>query len=130
MKKILFLILMVMMLTVGIVGQVSADYIRGSSGDKLETYLVYGTDEAVAVATIPIGTRILGFTVAGNGAAAFAGLYDVASVATSGSSTCIAEGSAASSQTESVWFPMPYTIVTRLVIVTDASTTAVTVYYE
>jgi len=130
MKKILFLILMVMMLTVGIVGTVSADYIRGSSGDKLETYVAQGTDEAVALATIPSGTRILGFIVVGDGAAGLVGLYDVAGLTTAAVSNCIAEGGCASDTTESIFFPMPYTIETRLVLVFDASTTSITVYYE
>ena len=127
MKKILCLILMVMFLAVG---TVSADYVRGSTGDQLITYTVYGVDEAVALTTIPTGTRVLGFMVAGNGASGFAGLYDCASLLVATSSNLVAEGSAASSQSSSVWFPMPYKVKTRLVIVTDASTTSVTVFYE
>jgi len=121
---------MVMVLAVGIVGVAKADYIRGSSGTKVETYMMYGTSEAVSLSTIPAGTRLLGFTVAGNNAAAFAGLYDCASLLVATTTYGIAEGSAASGQTNTVWFPMPFELQTRLVIIVNASTTAVTVYYE
>ena len=126
MKKILFIILAVMMLTVG---TANADYIRGSSGDKLETIVQYGSG-VISSTSIPAGTRILGFTIAGNGATAFAGLYDTSSLTTTTVALCIVEGSAASSQTETVAFFMPYKIVTGLTIVCNEATTAVTVYYE
>ena len=131
MKKILFLILAVMMLTVGITGTVSADYIRGSAGEKLETHTItVGTSEAVSLSTIPTGARILGFIVGGYGGAGFVALYDDSSMGSTNATFVFAEAGAASGATETVWFPIPYKIEQQLYVYAATSTTSVTVYYE
>ena len=128
MKKILFLILAVMMLTVGIA---NADYIRGSAGDKLETHTItVGTSEAVSLSIIPTGTRILGFVVGGYSGTGWVALYDDSSMGTTDATFVFAESACASGTTETVWFPIPYAITQQLYIYVGTSYTSVTIYYE
>ena len=137
MKKILFIILAVMMLTVGIVGIANADYIRGSTGDKLESYTVYGVSVSgiqatgyVSLTNIPSGTRILGISVTGNGAAAFVALYDSSTMGSATAADVIAEAGAAANTTQSLFFPMPYKVEKQVFVAVGATTDSVTIYYE
>ena len=128
MKKILFLILAVMMLTVGIA---NADYIRGSAGDKLETHTItVGTSEAVSLSIIPVGTRILGFVVGGYSGTGWVALYDDSSMGTTDATFVFAETAVASGASEVVWFPIPYAITQQLYIYVGTQYTSVTIYYE
>lgn len=128
MKKILCLFLMVMF---GAVGTVSASYIRGSSGDTLKHHTItVGTSEAVSLATIPTGTRILGYVVGGYQGTGWVALYDDSSMGSTDATFVFAETACASGASEVVWFPIPYTITQQLYIYVGTSYTSVTVYYE
>ena len=128
MKKILFLILAVMMFTVG---TANADYIRGSSGDKLETHTItVGTAEAVSLSIIPVGTRILGFVVGGYAGTGWVALYDDSSMGSSDATYVFAEAAVASGASETVWFPIPYKITQQLYVDVGTAYTSVTIYYE
>lgn len=128
MKKILFIILMVMFAAVG---TVSADYIRGSSGDTLKhRTIAVGVSEAVSLSIIPTGTRILGYVVGGYQGTGFVALYDDSSMGSTDATFVFAETACASGASETVWFPIPYKITQQLYIYVGTSYTSVTVYYE
>ena len=134
MKKILFLFLAVMILAASIASPLYADggtvvSVAPQYENLLKSYTVYGADEAISTSTIGTHNKILGFQVSGNSAAAFIGIYDETTIVGSTATDLIAEASAASDTTTTIWFPFPRSITNGICVISDDATTSVTIFY-
>ena len=135
-KKLFNLFLVVMMLcfvalTPAVVTAGGAGSLYGhATGEETQIHVVAGADEEVDSGTIGTDNRILGFTVIGYGAASFAGLYDDTALETTTAANCIGEGGGISGEAYTIWFPFPVDLDNGLVVIVDAATTYVTIYYE
>lgn len=139
MKKLLLISLAVMMvvtLAVGVTyaGNTSGIYSMSADYGNISSYVVSLTSaddelEAISTATISNRNRILGYTVSGQGAAAIASLYDGTAGSDAVNANIISEFGCASNTSDTFWFPFPIQLTNGLVVVVNASTTKVVIYY-
>ena len=133
MKKVLCLILAVMMVSFLAVKDTAAGIMQ-SPDARINMAVWLGDNDSGATSdnSITLGPdqRIVGWKVSGDGAAGFAGLYDTDSTLTCTAATLFDEQACASDGSFVTWFAAPKELTTGLVVVMDASTTTVVVYYE
>ena len=130
-KKI---IILAVMLLLGVAVSQSQAVILQSPDARVKTAVWVGTDGPTSTNSITLtsANRVLGWTVSGNGAAGIAGLYDATTVGAATNATLFDERACASGsvEPENPWYAAPKNLTNGLVVVTDASTTIVTVFYE
>jgi hypothetical protein len=132
MKRFLFVILAVMLLTGIAVSQAQAG-IMTSPDARIKSSVWVGITSNGATPTsgsaITSANRIVGYSVTGSSNPA-AGLYDASGLSTALDATLFDEAAAASNSESRVWYPAPKALVTGLSVINNASTTVTTVYYE
>ncbi len=129
MKKFLSLVLVVMML---LATSNAHAVIMKSPDARVKTAVWVGIDSATSSNGVTLGSnnRVVGYQITGT-AAAVAGLYDATSVGAATNSTIFDEASAAADASSNpVWYAAPKNLTNGLTVVTNASTTIITVYYE
>jgi hypothetical protein len=89
------------------------------SDDEVLTEVLLGTSGVVTA--IADSNRVLGYSVTGS-ANAIVGIYD--------NSGIITEGGCLANDMQTVWFPFPKEIDTELIVMVNAGTTIVTIFYE
>lgn len=123
--------MLLFVITVGNSHAITQNYLRSPSA-RIKTAVWVGIDGATSSngKTITSDNRILGYQITGT-ANAVAGLFDTTSLGAVADSNIFDEPSAAANASSNpVWYPAPKDLTNGLIVVTNASTTVVTVYYE